>query len=312
MRYYFAPMEGITGHNFRSVHHLFFPHVDSYYAPFISPAQSCVMNPKEKRDILPDNNQDIHVIPQILASRAKYFTQAEQVLRDYGYQEVNLNLGCPSKTVVSKKKGAGMLRDTDYLHEFLEDIFSNSSGPISVKTRIGVESPEEFPEILDIFNEYPIKELTIHCRTQNQFYKGQVYKECFSYAYIHSKNPLCYNGDIRTPQDCRAIQEEYPNLQAVMLGRGLLSNPALVEEIKGQTKYCVPEQIKAFHDRLFLEYQKILSGETPLLYKMKEWWFYRLLALSDEDVFRRYTKRMKKVQTLAQYKVLVNEIFETT
>jgi len=314
MEFYFAPMEGITGYIYRNAHHRFFPGIDKYFTPFLSPNQNRALNPKDRKDILPENNRGIPIVPQILTNKPEHFIRAAKELKeDYGYREVNLNLGCPSGTVVSKGKGAGFLADLKALDAFFEQVFSETEVKISVKTRIGIASPEEFYPILEIFNRYPISELVIHPRVQKDFYKNRPNRKSFSEAAVKSRNPVCYNGDIFTLQDYREFRKEFPAVEKIMLGRGLLANPAFVQEIKEWEESGNPwpaggrvdkETLRAFHNRLYTEYKETLSGDKNLLFKMKELWSY-MVNLS--DCHEKYWKKMKKAANLQDY----NEIVES-
>lgn len=305
MRFYFAPLEGITGYIFRSAHHDFFTGIDKYYAPFMSPAQNCVMNPKERRDVLPENNEGIPLVPQILANHAGCFTQAEKELRKYGYKEINLNLGCPSRTVVTKKKGAGFLAYPDMLDMFLEQVFAHAQGDISIKTRIGMESEDEFYDLLAVYNKYPVKELIIHPRTQKDYYKNEPHLNMIAYAMEHSKNPVCYNGDICSVSDYKEIIGQFPGLDAVMIGRGLLANPGLVTEIKDKIP-AGKSVLRRFHDKLYRDYAQVFSGEKNVLFKMKELWLYMSGSF---DCGESYVKKIKKVQRQKDYEAIVDELF---
>ena len=173
MNLYFAPLEGITGYVYRNAFHkIFKSNIDKYFSPFISPGVNQPLTPKELRDIHPDNNKGIKLIPQILANNPDDFLLASTYIRDLGYNEINLNLGCPSGTVVAKGKGSGLLADTDKLLRMLDKIYEKTDMEVSVKTRIGKDDPDEFPELLEIFNRFPIKELIIHPRIRTDFYKN--------------------------------------------------------------------------------------------------------------------------------------------
>ena len=175
MEFYFAPMEGITGYIYRNAHHRFFPGTDKYFTPFLSPNQNRALNPKEVRDVLPENNEGIYIVPQILTNQADFFLRAAKELKEcYGYEEVNLNLGCPSGTVVSKGKGAGFLADPGGLDAFFDQVYAKADVKVSVKTRIGLSSPEEFYGILDIFNRYPLHELIIHPRVRSEEHTSEL------------------------------------------------------------------------------------------------------------------------------------------
>lgn len=306
MRYYFAPMEGVTGYIYRNAHHDFFPGIDKYFAPFISPSNNGAFHPKELRDVMPENNvAGIVLVPQILANRAEYFIQAANDLKKLGYEEINLNLGCPSGTVVAKKKGAGFLEDPEKLDTFLEEIFSKTNQKISIKTRIGINSPEEFEELLQVYNKYPLEELIIHPRIQKDFYKNHPNLAVFSEAYQKSRNPLCYNGDLFSKKEVDRFCGDYPSVDCVMIGRGLIANPGLVEEIKGEPA-LTKEHLKAFHDRLYDDYKAILSPEKIVLCKMKEVWSYMVESFTNSQT---YAKKIRKVQTPAEYHVVINKLF---
>lgn len=228
MNYYFAPMEGITGAVFRRTHHEFFPGIDKYFMPFITPTTQEKLTPRQKRDVLPEYNEGVPAVPQLLTRTAADFIWAANTLASLGYAEVNLNLGCPSGTVTAKGKGAGFLAHTDELDRFLDTVFSACTVPISIKTRLGVHDPAEFEALLEIYSRYPVAELTIHPRVRQDFYKGRVREDAFAAALPHCPMPVCYNGDLVSERGIRETIERYPSLSALMLGRGLLGDPSLV------------------------------------------------------------------------------------
>lgn len=306
MRFYFAPLEGITGYIYRNAHQKYFPGIDRYYSPFVVTRDGGIMKKKELRDILPENNPGIRLIPQILTNHSENFLHAAEQMKELGYQEVNLNLGCPSGTVSAKGRGAGFLRweRRARLQHFLDEIFCEAQVNISVKTRIGWDEPEEFEDLLQLYNEYPICELTIHPRTRQEFYKGNVHRDTFALAYENSKNPVCYNGDICTPEDYQELVREFPNLSAVMIGRGLLADPSLVGRIGGET--MEKEILWEFYQTVFSEYQKVLSGDTPLLFKMKELWIYMASLFTD---YEKYLKKIKKTHHMEEYQLVVRRLF---
>lgn len=234
MKFYFAPLEGISWYVYRNMQAKHFKAADCYITPFIAPNQKREIRNKDKQDILTEHNEGLCVVPQIIGNRADEFIDTARQLQDLGYKEVNLNLGCPSGTVVAKGKGSGFLSKPDELERFLDEIFSGLQMDISVKTRIGRYDEDEFYELMELFNRFPIKELTIHPRIQKEFYSGTPHMELFAYAYENSKNPICYNGDIFKAEDYKKLAETFPKLEAVMLGRGMLANPALLEEISGE------------------------------------------------------------------------------
>ena len=314
MEVYFAPLEGITGYVYRSAFHSFYTGIDKYFIPFLSPNQNRALSPKEIRDVLPEHNRGMYAVPQILTNRAEYFLRAAKELKEeYGYQEVNLNLGCPSRTVVSKGKGAGFLENPEELDAFLEEVFEKAEIRVSVKTRIGMDSPEEFAPLLEVFNKYPLHELIVHPRLQKDYYRNVPNWNVFADAVQKSRNPLCYNGDIFTPEDYKKLKTEFPNTDRIMLGRGLLMNPELAEIIKAERRSGTKaeekmdlKRLKAFHDRLYRDYGQAMSGDKNVLFKMKEFWSYAEKLFPGEE---KILKKIKKATRLCDYEQAVRVLF---
>lgn len=302
MRYYFAPMEGITDAPYRKVHHSFFPGLDAYYMPFISPTMHRTLTNRESRDLPVADSVPFRAVPQILTKVPEDFLWAAEQCAQRGYDEVNLNVGCPSGTVVSKGKGAGMLADPEKLDAFLDQVFESAPLPVSVKTRLGIAEAEEFPKILEVFNRYPIKELTIHPRVRKQFYKGGVDMEMFRYALDNSKNPLCYNGNLRTLSEVRAFEAEFPQVEAVMIGRGLVGNPAMFRPGTGA------EQIRAFHDTLLETYIETFGSARNAIFRLKENWHCMIFLFEDSE---KLWKKLRKTTDIAEYRAITAEIFAT-
>lgn len=337
MNLYFAPLEGITGYIYRNAHHSFYGGIDKYFIPFISPNQNRPLAPKEIRDVLPEHNRGMYAVPQILTNHAEYFLRAAEMLeKEYGYGEVNLNLGCPSRTVVSKGKGAGFLAKPAELDAFLREIFENVKIKVSVKTRTGMESQEEFGLLMEIFNRYPLHELIVHPRVQKDYYNNTPDWQTFAEALRESKNPVCYNGDIFSLEDYRRLKAEFQTVDRIMLGRGMLKNPALAEEIKAEeikpaeaerirpgeigaeqrkAEKAKPEEsnsmtvdrkrLKAFHDRLYHDYRQVMSGDKNVLFKMKEFWSYAENLFPEE---KKLLKAIKKTTRLCDYEQKAGEL----
>ena len=302
MRYYFAPMEGLTDSIYRSVHHKYFGGVDRYYMPFLSPTIHRTLTHREDRELPPADSVDFAAVPQVLTKVAEDFLWAAQVCADRGYDEVNLNVGCPSGTVVSKGKGSGMLRDIEALDAFLEAVFAASPLPVSVKTRLGIENPEEFFQILAVYNRYPIKELTVHPRVRKQFYDGTVDMEMFRYAFENSQNPLCYNGDITCLAGVDALRAAYPELEAVMLGRGLVADPGM---LCGGTER---EALRSFMEELLERYLEAFGGSRNAMFRLKENWHMLIGRFEGSE---KLWKRLRKTTDLGEYKTVTGEIFAT-
>lgn len=284
----FAPMEGVTSRDFREVHAACFPGVDRYWIPFLSPTASHQLTARQLRELEPGPLGFDRLVPQILTKDAADFRWAAEAIGALGYREVNLNLGCPSGTVVSKGKGAGLLRDPAALDRFLEAIFTNAPLPISVKTRIGVNDPAEWEALLPILARYPISELTVHPRTRREFYNGGIHADAFRRAAALLPCPLRFNGNLFTGADVQRTQAEYPGLAGLMLGRGLLADPALITRCKGGTRRR--ETLIAFHEELAARYLCYMHPDGAVLPKFKELWLYLSLLLPDERAWKRLRK----------------------
>ena len=301
MRYYFAPMEGITDSIYRQTHHKYYPGLDRYYMPFLSPTIHRTLTHKEDRELPMADSVPFCAVPQILTKVAEDFLWAAGICRDRGYEEVNLNLGCPSGTVVSKGKGSGMLRDIDGLDRFLEEIFAASPLPISVKTRLGLENGEEFSRLLDIFNRYPIQELTVHPRVRKQFYDGSVDMEMFRYAVANSRNPLCYNGDLTSLQQIETFRQEFPGIEAVMIGRGLIADPGMLSPGTVAT-------LEAFHNELLERYLEAFGGSRNAMFRLKENWHFLITQFEGSE---KLWKQLRKTTDLGEFRAITTQIFHT-
>lgn len=306
MRFYFAPMEGVAGHIYRNAYHTYFHNIDKYFAPFIVTSPNGIRRMKEFKDILPENNKGIRLIPQLLSNNEEDFIQAAKEIEEYGYDEINLNVGCPSGTVTSKGRGAGLLLKPEELDRFLDRIYQACNMKISIKTRIGFAKPEEFETILDIYNTYPLHELIIHPRTREDYYKNSVNFEMFQYAVHKCRHRLCYNGDIFSYADYKRITEMFPEICQVMLGRGILRNPSIVENILEKKDEPDQNRIYEFHDRIYGDYKQILSGDKHVLFKMKEIWLYMSCSFGLGQS-EKFVKRIKKAKNLYEYDSVVRE-----
>lgn len=306
MKYYLAPMEGVTVFIYRNAYKKFFGNIDKYFTPFIVPNGSRSLKTRELRDLLPENNVDINIVPQILTNDAEGFINTAKKLEQLGYNEINLNLGCPSGTVVSKNRGSGFLAKRDELDSFLEEIFKLDNMKISVKTRIGRYNPEEFYELIKIYNKYPMEELIIHPRTREDFYGNTPNLQVFEDALSLSKNKLCYNGDIFTAKDNENIINRFPKLESIMIGRGILANPGLMNEIIDNT-YLTKETLKEFHDEILSNYIEVFNDDKNAMFRMKELWGYMISIFSNN---KKYGKKIRKAQKLKDYNLVVSSLFE--
>lgn len=296
MKLYFAPLEGITTYTYRNTHYEMFGGCDEYYAPFITPCENEKLSIKNMRDILPQNNV-VKPVVQALASSAEAFVDFTVKIKEFGYEKVNLNFGCPSGTVVKKGRGAGALRDTDKLDDFLGYCFNNAKIDISVKTRTGFYSHEEFDTLLDIYKKYDITELIVHPRIREEYYNGMPNMDTFNKVYNSFENNLCYNGNIYSIEDFENIKSKYPALNSVMIGRGAVKNPALFREIKGGKQITTGELV-AFSNELQKRYFKLLQSDMYTLHKLKEIWIYIMQNFPEEKKILKAVKKSSKLVEL--------------
>ncbi|MET0015918.1 tRNA-dihydrouridine synthase [Oscillibacter sp.] len=300
-----APLEGITTWLFRRTHFSMFGGVDRYFTPFFSPVSEHILTAKDLRDLSPENNRGIPTVPQVMTKRAEDFLWAAEQARDLGFEEVNLNLGCPSGTVTAKGKGAGFLLRPDELDAFFDVVFSKVCLPVSVKTRIGFHDVEEFGRLLEIFNCYPIRELIVHPRLRGEFYKGPVHLDAFAAALESSRAPVTYNGDLVTLEDLTAFSERFPAVNTVMIGRGVIADPALLRKLRGGAA-ATREELQTYTQTLYQGYRAAYGYAGTAAQRMKELWFYLINLFDDGE---KYAKKMRRVGNAAEYEHLEAGIF---
>ena len=324
MKVYFAPMEGITLYPLRNIHRQIFGEgVDKYFTPFLTASHTHHFMNREKKDILPDKNSSFtdypsQVEPQIMAGCSEDFLWAAKEIRKMGYRSVNLNLGCPAPTVVNRRKGAGLLQDTNYLDGMLGEIFDQidqKNLEVSLKTRLGFSSEEEAERLMEIYARYPVKELTIHARVREDYYAGapraaaferavKVYREC------GGKGDICYNGDVSTGEGYLTLVTDSDKLKAlgvsaIMIGRGFLSDPAIARRMKGGEALGA-EELKTYLRKLYDEYASYIPEERNVIFKMLEHWAFLHVHFKDPD---RYLKNIRKSRSKDEYFAAVNMMF---
>ncbi len=300
-----APMEGITGHVFRRVHARVFGELDRYCTPFISPLPRVGdgFTKRYDRELDPASNQGLDVVPQVLTNDADRFVWAAELLSGMGYTEVNLNLGCPSGTVVAKEKGSGLLRNPTRLEAFLSDVCERSPLPVSVKTRVGISDDVEYDEFLELFCRCGISELIVHPRVQKDFYDGAPRQELYGQTLERAPFGVAYNGDVFAPEDYDALLNAYPQTRHVMLGRGILANPALARQVRGGAGLA-REELERFHNELYRAYVDEMSGNA--VFRMKEWWAYAKCAFADPLSVHRAVRKLRRAD---EYEAAVRRIF---
>lgn len=372
MKFYLAPLEGLTGYIYRNAMERYFPGVDRYFTPFIAPDQNKILRTKEQRDVLPANNEVKNLVPQILTNNADHFIRTTEALQDLGYEEVNLNLGCPSGTVVSRGRGSGFLAYPDELDRFLEQIFEGSRTRISIKTRVGRDNADDAFRLMEIYRKYPLSELIIHPRTRSEFYRGvpnldlfgdlaRWWEESFEqdeaaegkelscagmgasgegmnlsgdredFSCVgtgasgrtkssHTKITLCYNGNIMSTKDYQTFTERFPNIDCVMLGRGAIANPGLIRQLKTGVP-TDKKNLQAFHDEILEAQREMVHEDKNAMFRMKEMWIYMIhlfgptaeekseYAMSGSRTVEKCGKKIRKAQSLMEYKCAVDQLF---
>jgi tRNA-dihydrouridine synthase len=304
MKFYLAPLEGITTYTYRQTQKEIFGGFDKYFTPFISATSHLHLKNKDANDIAPKNNQGIYVVPQILANSADTLLWAMQECGRLGYQEVNLNLGCPSPTVVSKHKGAGLLQDLTYLEEMLDRVFKmkDKDMALSIKTRIGYEDDDHVKELMHLYNRYPISELIIHPRTMSDRYKKPVRLDDFAMCLEESRHKIVYNGNILDVASYEDFTKRFPQIETIMIGRGCIADPDLVRQIK-TGEMIDADKLETFLMLLFDRYKVRIDGVGNTLMKMKELWFYLQTLFIFE---KRDLKKILKAKTEDDYKNAVH------
>ena len=305
-----APMKGFTDHMFRNTFADHFGGFDLAVAPFISSKSDKKIKRNYVKDVLPENNSRLPVIPQILSKTAEDFTVLANYLHDLGYGTVNWNLGCPYPMVAKKQRGSGMLPHTDLIHDFLDNVIPAIKGTLSIKIRLGWSSADDIFRLLPILKQYPLEELIIHPRTGIQRHDGEVDLEAFAQCVAVINHPVVYNGDIKTPEDFKMLSQRFGDVSRWMIGRWFLSNPFLPFIIKAgeDTIQDKIQILKQFHEALFEAYSAGLDGPSHLLNKMKGFWRYFALPFKD---CKKTIKKIKKTTKPDQYLDLVNLFFET-
>ncbi len=304
-----APLQGFTDVTFRNVFSDHFSGVDEAVAPFISTMGQMRLKPSRIKDVDPENNKKLFVVPQILGNVAKDFIFLADHLYEMGHKKINWNLGCPHSKIAKKNRGSGLLMYPDKIDAFLDTILPKISNTLSIKLRLGRKSKDEIFNLLPILNKYPLDEIILHPRTGIQMYEGTSDHDAFEKALLCSRHALTYNGDITDLNTFHIVQKKFPYIIRFMIGRGLLSNPFLAEDIKGVlvNKNQI-DRLKKFHDDLFDNYQTIFSGPAHLTGRMKGFWRYLGPSFKDS---RKQLKKILKADSITKYQDMVEAFFKT-
>ena len=295
MKIYSAPLQGYTEAVWRNLHSSVFGGVDTYYTPFLRYERNEIRS-KDIRDVEQKNNTVSSLVPQIIASTPEEMQPLLQLIRTEGYDRVDINMGCSFILQAKRKRGAGILPYPDMVSALMQEVSKNKDIKFSVKMRLGWESKDEWRELMSILNDAPLCSVTMHPRLGVEQYKKSVDVDAFAEFYNECKHPVIYNGDILTLSNIKQIKERFPDLEGVMLGRGLLANPALAVEYKEERELTNQEKatlIRAMHDKMYEELSPRLLGNTQFLSKMKPYWEYLL-----PDMLKKEKKAILKSSTI--------------
>lgn len=304
---YLAPLQGFTDFVFRRNFASVFGGIDKYFCPYISFSKHDMIRNSQQKDVLPHNNGGMQVVPQVLFSDVDEFRRLCSWLVDWGYREINMNLGCPYPMATNRGRGAAMLQKPEMLSEILQIAFDEFDVAFSVKMRLGLELTSEVFPVMEVINRFPISELIVHPRIGKQMYKGEVNIEQFSKVKALSVHPVVFNGDIRSANDIERIQQLVPEQNAWMIGRGVLMNPLLPLTLKNESAEGRNEMLRLFHQKMLDDYAAILQGDGHLLQKMLGFWEYFSDSFTDSH---KAFKRIKKASSLEKYHSAVKDIFD--
>lgn len=301
----FAPLQGYTDAIYRTIHNKVFGGINSYYSPFIRLEKGEVRQ-KDIKDILPENNENINLVPQIIVNSNEEFLKLTESVCNLGYKRIDINMGCPFPLQTKKGRGAALLQNTKHLEDIVESINSINDIDFSIKMRLGMDSAEDAKGALEIINKAKLHHLTIHPRIAKQQYKGEIDYQTFDYIYQNCLHPIIYNGDILSQEDIYNIINIYPKIEGVMIGRGLLAKPYLAMELNKTIRLSVSERlsmIMKLHDAIYDHYSSVMQGEHQLLLKMKTFWEYL-----DEEIGKKPYKAIKKSVNIKKYELAIRLI----
>ncbi len=304
---YMAPLQGFTDYVYRKIYSENFRGIHSYFIPYIS-IKNGVCLKKHLREVLLENNRQDNVVPQILIKNEEELNQLVALIKEYGYKEININLGCPYPMVTKRGKGAGLLPFPKKIESILNACFDNLDMKISVKLRSGLDSEKDIFQVIKVLNKFPLKEVIYHPRIAKQLYKGKANIELFEDINALSTNPLVFNGDVNTLADYSVLQNKFPEIDRWMLGRGLLMDPFLPEKIINQTNEITnqADRLWKFHEQIFTEYSTILQDDSQVLMKLAQFWTYFCYSFSPTH---KAFKLIKKAKDPQKYNNAVDRIF---
>ena len=305
-----SPLQGFTDFRFRNAQNKIFGGIDTFYAPYIRLNGKLVIKSSYQRDLLPENNSTLEVIPQIITNDADEFLFVSKYVQELGYKELNWNLGCPYPMVTKCGMGSGLISNTEKIEQILHKVQNESDIIVSMKMRLGYDTTEEILDVLPILEKYSVKNVAIHARLGKQLYKGGVHLDAFQTCVDQSKVKLYYNGDITSVAKFHEMQTRFPTIDHWMIGRGLIADPFLPSMIKNNTTEYPKNKMELFsefHETLYAGYSESLSGSTHILLKMHHLWEYFSVIFSNPH---KVHKKIKKAKSIRNYEAAVAEIIK--
>ncbi|WP_369754044.1 tRNA dihydrouridine synthase [Flavobacterium sp. WC2409] len=305
-----SPLQGFTDFRFRNAQNKIFGGIDTYYAPYIRLNGKLVIKSSYQRDLLPENNSELEVIPQIITNDADEFLFVSKYVQELGYKELNWNLGCPYPMVTKCGMGSGLISNTEKINQILHKVHNESDIIVSMKMRLGYDTTEEILDVLPILEKYAVKNVAIHARLGKQLYKGGVHLDAFQTCVDQSKVKLYYNGDITSVTKFHEMQKRFPSIDHWMIGRGLIADPFLPSMIKNNTTEYPKNKMELFsefHETLYQGYSESLSGSTHILLKMHHLWEYFSVIFSNPH---KVHKKIKKAKSIRNYEAAVKEVIK--
>jgi len=306
-----SPLQGFTDFRFRNAFHHYFGGIDTFYAPYIRLDGKMVVKNSYQRDLLPEHNNTLEVIPQVITNDADEFLFVAKYVQELGYKELNWNLGCPYPMVTKRGMGSGLICDPAKIDHILDRAHSETDILVSMKMRMGYENSNEILDAFPILDKYPLKNIAIHARIGKQLYKGGVDLDAFERCVTSTKHKLYYNGDVTSVDAFKNMQERFPSIDHFMIGRGLIADPFLPSMIKKDTTEYPKDRWKIFsefHDTIYEQYDAALSGPTPIKMKMQGFWSYFSESFSNPQ---KTFKKIKKANNPKAYKLAVSEILKS-
>jgi tRNA-dihydrouridine synthase len=306
---YLAPLQGFTDYIYRNSYSKIFSGVTAFFTPYIA-VKNAVIVSKHLKDILPGHNSEQNIIPQILVKDCSETEILANLLADYGYQKVNLNLGCPYPMVTNRGKGSGLLPNPEKIDDILNFWFKNYNISLSVKLRVGLNAPTEIDKLIPVLNQYPLHEVILHPKTAKQLYSGNLYTDVFREVHQKLNHQLTFNGDIFSVSNFKERKKQFPQIKNWMLGRGILMNPFLPSEIKGAAINSneKKEKLLAFHQLMLENYLQEMDNEGNAVNKMKQFWIYFSYNFQDQ---KKAFKQINKCKNLSKFKGESTQILRT-